>query len=171
MLLLKEEKKKCCKCYFFPLSHLENLQLANNLVYKTLLLGTATEIYKDNITRWRECWVQGQEMTLGQSHTLFFSLVSHRCKMGLTPSLLQEQRATMESVRGYDGDHPSSEGVCQAEPPTQAWSVHELQDTGHLIQPHQRILRVPEGTKKERRAMTSPSLTTAGCSPELHCQL
>lgn len=36
----------------------------------------------------------------------------------------------MESVRGYDSDHPSSEGVCQAEPPTQAWSVHELQDTG-----------------------------------------
>lgn len=64
---------------------------------------------------------------------------------------------------------PSSEGVCQAEPPTQAWRVHELQDTGRQIQPHQRVLRVPKGTKKERRAMTSPSLTIAGCSLELHC--
>lgn len=69
-------------------------------------------------------------MTLGQSHALFFfQLFSHQCKMGLTPSSPGTE-GPMESVRGYDSDHPSSEGVCQAEPPTQAWSVHELQDTG-----------------------------------------
>lgn len=49
-------------------------------------------------------------MTLGQSHTLFFSLVSPSVQNGADPSLLQEQRATMESARGYNGDHPSSEG-------------------------------------------------------------
>lgn len=110
-------------------------------------------------------------MTLGQLHapTPFFQLTFPISAQWGSHPPFSRNRGPAESVRGCDSDHLSSKGSARLSLPlklgvftnfrTRASGLH------HQSQPHQRVLRVPEGTMKERRAMTSAQFDHSRLQP------